>query len=385
MIFSARLTAFCFVGGLLWSALATAQNTRVLNLIVNAPARTPAGSQLFFTGSAETGCNWQPDCRPLQVIDSVGNSFSVQLELPNDVKSFEFKITRGSWETEAADPDGNALSNEIVNMKGHSGIHVLSVVNWKDLGGLGVTGTVVDLGPVYSPELQNSREVYVWLPPSYSQNVKKRYPVLYMHDGQNLFDPKTATYGVDWDIDDAMTRIAHETGEEAIVVGAACDPEPAMRSHEYDYAYKGEAYANFLINTLKPKIDSQFLTRPEREATFVGGSSMGALISVELVWAHPEIFSKAMAFSLPADVHNNSIFSFIDSVPKPWLPFSLYIDHGGWGEDRNYKKPVLDFIAALKKKGVTDQQISYAQFPYHDHTEADWSRRVEPVLRWLLK
>ena len=111
---------------------------------------------------------------------------------------------------------------------------------------------------------------------------------------------------------------------------------------------------------------------------------MGALISIELVWSHPEIFSKALAFSLPAAVHNNSIFRHIDSFPRPQQPVQFYIDHGGWGEDRDYKQPIIDFIKALKAKGLSSEEIYYAEFPYHDHTEADWSRRLESPLKWLL-
>ena len=359
--------------------------TQTLNLIVNVPAHTPAGSQFYFTGGPETGCDWRPDCHALQAVDAAGLSYGEQLQFPASFKMVEFKITRGSWETEAADSEGQPLVNQVAYLNGTSSIAVDSVVTWKDLGGLGVTGRVIDLGMIAAPQIKASRHVTVWIPSSYSQNTTKRYPVLYMHDGQNLFDPSTSSYGVDWDVDRTMTRIAETSGLEAIVVGIESASDSEEREEEYDVACKGKLYADFLIKNLKPLIDSHFRTLPGRETTFTAGASMGATISVDLVWLHPEVFSKALAFSLPVSVHNNSVIEMVNSTAKPSLPISLYVDHGGWGEDRDYKQGVVDFIETLRAHGLTSPQVWYAQFPYHDHTEADWARRLEQPLRWLLK
>lgn len=359
-----------------------AQDTQLLTLIVNVPAHTPTASSFYFTGGPETGCNWQLQCLRFQTVDAPGLSFGVQLKLPRALKKIEFKVTRGSWLNEAARPDGSPLDNQVVELNGTQTIQVLSVTNWKDLGPMGIMGDVVHLNNVYSPQLGNSRDVSVWLPPSYSIASQKHYPVIYMHDGQNLFDPKTSSYGVDWDISQTMTRLALQTGQEAIVVGI--NSLSAVRFDEYDYTIKGADYARFLIETLKPAIDQGFRTKPGRDSTFVAGSSMGALISVALVWEHAEVFSKALAFSLPAFIHDGSISNLIKASSLPTLPFQMYIDHGDWGHDSGYKQSVVDFINLCYQKGVRPDQVAYAEFPYHDHTEADWARRFQRPAEWLL-
>ena len=368
------------------TTFALAHKTQTLKLIVNVPAHTPPGSQFYFTGGHETGCNWQPNCLPLKIVDAAGLSYGIELNLAGKQQSIQFKITRGSWETEAGDTKGDPLPNQTLKLSGSSTLSVFSVLTWKDLGGLGVVGDIIDLGLINSPQLHNSRRVTVLVPPSYAHDSRRRYPVIYMHDGQNLFDPATSAYGVDWGFGRTMHRMAHETGLEAIVVGVdSVITDPDTREEEYDYACKGADYAKFLIETLKPMIDSIFRTHPDRASTFTGGASMGATIAVDLVWAHPEVFSKALAFSLPVSVHANSVIQLVNTLPKPRQPIQIYVDHGGVGEDVDYKQGVVDFVAAVKNQGITNQQIVYAEFPYHDHTEADWGRRLEWPLKWILK
>src|SRR5262249_42595096 len=160
------------------------------------------------------------------------------------------------------------------------------------------------------PQLRNSRDVRVWLPPGYKKNPNARYPVIYMHDGQNLFDPQTANNGADWRIDEVMTTLIKnkELRSKVIVVGVDFTKD---RFDEYDYAADGSNYADFLINTVKPLVDSQFRTMPGRETTYTMGSSMGAIISVELAWKHPEVFSRAAGLSLPAFIQDWSIFTVV--------------------------------------------------------------------------
>ena len=160
-------------------------------------------------------------------------------------------------------------------------------------------GNVRRLGQVHSPELGNHRDIHVYLPPSYA-NSGRHYPVVYMHDGQNLFDHAMSFAG-EWGVDETLERIAHE-GVEAIVVGVP--NMGAARTNEYS-PYRddrlggghGDAYVRFLTDTLKPLVDQQFRTRREPEHTGLAGSSMGGLISLYGFLRRPDVFGFAGVMS----------------------------------------------------------------------------------------
>ncbi|HEY0062807.1 MAG TPA: alpha/beta hydrolase-fold protein, partial [Telluria sp.] len=159
-------------------------------------------------------------------------------------------------------------------------------------------GTVKLVADFASPQLGNRRQLRIYLPPSYSENPAKRYPVLYMHDGQNLFDAKTAAYGVEWGIDETVNHaIATGAMDEVIVVGIDNTPE---RIPEYtpccDPKYGGgklDAYQAFITETVKPYIDKTLRTLPGRDNTAIMGSSLGGIASVVIAQHRSDLFSKA--------------------------------------------------------------------------------------------
>ena len=146
----------------------------------------------------------------------------------------------------------------------------------------------------YSKSLNNRRDIIVWLPPSYKKEKQRRYPVLYIHDGQNIMDPKTAYIGVDWQVDETVTRLI-KSGElqEIIIVGIYNTPE---RLEEYSDSPKGNNYMKFMVEQLKPFIDKYYRTMPSNEYTAVMGSSMGGLISFLLAWNYPECIWKSCLY-----------------------------------------------------------------------------------------
>src|SRR5688500_9831438 len=154
-----------------------------------------------------------------------------------------------------------------------------------------VVGTVLVLRDVESVELGNARDLFVYLPPSHYAS-DRRYPVVYMHDGQNLFDQATS-FGAEWEVDQTLEAASSE-GLECIVVGIPnagksrldeyspwCDPR-------HKSGGRGEAYLDWIVQTVKPRIDADFRTRPERGTTGIAGSSMGALISLYAFFRRPE-------------------------------------------------------------------------------------------------
>ena len=157
-----------------------------------------------------------------------------------------------------------------------------------DPAGAGVPGTLSYLTDFGSAHLDHDRHVAVWLPPGYDDDPARRYPVLYMHDGQNLFDTRLAYGGKTWGVAETVAALV-DRGEirPMIVVGAFNSVD---RGYEYSPWHGAPRYARFLIEELKPRIESDYRTLTGPEHTFVMGSSMGGLLSYYLVREHPDVF-----------------------------------------------------------------------------------------------
>lgn len=248
----------------------------------------------------------------------------------------------------------------------------------------GVTGNLVYQRSVKGGGLAD-RDVVVWLPPGYEENSDEHYPVLYMHDGQNLFDPATSYAGVDWSIDEAMDRLIR-SGRVApmIVVGVY---NSADRTAEYSPGEMGTTYMAFIIDVVKPMIDQAYRTRPERQHTLVGGASSGGTISFMLAWDHPEIFSGAICMSPAFKVgpgQDFSPFDFIGYFEKTRaLPRDVffYIDNGGVGLDEILQPGIEDMLGSLERWGYrASEDWVFNRDPNAKHDEAAWAMRFPDAL-----
>ncbi|MGQ0600663.1 MAG: alpha/beta hydrolase [Anaerolineales bacterium] len=232
----------------------------------------------------------------------------------------------------------------------------------------------------HSPQLGNQRTVLVYLPPSYHDS-GVRYPVLYMQDGQNLFDATTAFGGVEWQVDETMEQLAAE-GLEAIVVGlhhagndrlAEYNPFPFGR-----WVGRGEQYLDFLVHTVKPMIDSTFNTEPGRQTTGILGSSMGGLISLYAFFRYPHIFGLAGVMSPSLWLAQSAIYDYVRS--QPYSDGKIYLDHG---TREASAKPMRDL---LREKGYRlRHNLKYVAEKGARHTEWAWAKRLPEALRFLLK
>jgi predicted alpha/beta superfamily hydrolase len=269
---------------------------------------------------------------------------------------------------------------------------------------LQATGTTESWQDVPSQHVA-ARNVDVWLPPSYGRDPQRRYPVLYMHDGQNLFDPALAYTGTDWDIDGALTRLI-ERGDarEAIVVGvwnsplrfAEYMPRAPVRTPSVGSGIDGrpigrsvdirsDAYLRFLVEELKPFIDARYRTLPGCDDTFVMGSSMGGLISLYAVARHPQVFGGVGAVSThwPA-CDGCTVDWFATHLPRP-RAHRLYFDYGTATLDALYPPHQARMDAALRRAGWREgRDWITRRFEGAEHNEAAWKARVEIPLRFLL-
>jgi predicted alpha/beta superfamily hydrolase/predicted NAD-dependent protein-ADP-ribosyltransferase YbiA (DUF1768 family) len=283
-----------------------------------------------------------------------------------------------------------------------------AVVRAEDLPG--VTGTVEHHADFAAQELL-PRNIDVWLPPSYGNDASKRYPVVYMHDGQNLFDPTKSFIGVDWGVDEAMTQLIDDGKiREAIVVGIW---NTANRTREYlpekplrNYAQRaavfkelagegrtpltaadllGDEYLEFLVGELKPFIDKTYRTQPERDNTFIMGSSAGALISLYAVCEYPQVFGGAGSVSGHYPLGEGMLVETLGSnLPDPRC-HKLYFDFGTETLDKSYEPFQWQMDAAVAARGYTRgcNWLS-CKFGGAEHSERAWRARVDIPLEFFL-
>jgi predicted alpha/beta superfamily hydrolase len=247
-----------------------------------------------------------------------------------------------------------------------------------------VEGTVKRLHALWSPELENERDIFVYLPPSYGEG-DRRFPVLYMHDGQNLFDQATSFSG-EWHVDGTMEMLGRR-GIEAIVVGI-----PNLGEHRLDEyspfqdtmgGGKGERYASFLVNTLKPRIDRDFRTITDREHTCIAGSSMGGLISLYAFFQHPEVFGMTGVMSPALWFAQRAIFHWIEHAS--FNPGKIYLDVGTAEGERTVAdvRAMRDLL--LSKGYRLRRDLFYVEERGAGHEEDAWRRRIRFAVPFFLK
>ena len=232
------------------------------------------------------------------------------------------------------------------------------------------------------PGLNRERTVRLYLPPGYAASTK-RYPVLYMHDGQNLFDASTA-YAGEWGVDETLDTLAKTQGLEIIVVGIDNGGDKRMTElNPWDFGSfgKGEGaqYMDFIVKVVKPQIDATYRTLPGREATGIMGSSMGGLISQYAILQYPQVFSKAGIFS-PAYWPGMAVFD-MTAKQRPAADARLALYMGGKEGDAvaHYEQ----MLAQLKAQGHPAGNTWSKLTPKAEHNEAAWRSEFGAAVQWM--
>jgi predicted alpha/beta superfamily hydrolase len=246
-------------------------------------------------------------------------------------------------------------------------------------------GTLRKVHDFHSPQLDNRRTLAISLPPSYAENPHKRYPVLYMHDGQNAFEDSTSFTGVSWGADrTSHSLVAQGLKDEIIIVGVSnvgtgrvFEYTPGPPSGRTGGA---DLYGRFLIETVKPWVDSQFRTLPGREDTALMGSSLGGLVSFYLGMRHPDVFSKVACLSSSFMWNGMDLVRQMETAPKK-VPVKFYIDAG---TNRDPLTPTQHMKEVLKARGyVQGKDLYYHAHKGGKHHESSWAARVHLPLRYL--
>lgn len=367
--------------------------------------QVPEGTgTVYLAGSLPDLGNWRPDGAALT---GQGRERTARVTAAPGTR-FEYKFTLGSWDREALD-SGDAVPPNHQLLLDHDTVVTHDIPAFKqgardyiaDWKGSGVLGTLVYWKDVPSAYLGPRRHVVIWLPPGYDSTGSTRYPVLYMSDGQNLFDPRLSFTGVDWGVDEAVERLAGRgTMPQIIVVGVWSS---AKRWDEYSPWHGAPRYAHFLIDELMPRINSAFRTLTGPTHTAAMGSSMGGLLSFYLVTRHPEVFGAcgcmSTHFPLSEQVASQVFSGYHASATPDTTPYLIrdiqaglrappgtryWFDFGTTGLDSAYAPTHAALRAWLLDQGLVEgRDFVVRRYEGATHNEASWRARLTDPLTFL--
>lgn len=348
-------------------------------VLKNLPQDTPKDAKIYLASAAS---RWQPNAPDFEFSKIKEELYVLNLERVN--YPFQFKLTLGSWQSVEVDAQGKDIDNRLV-MRAKDTVY-MEVAAWKSGENTPIStanSNVKILEKTFIIDsLERERKVWLYLPPNY-ENSRQRYPVIYMHDGQNLFDNKTA-YSEEWGVDELLNAHFAQTRQGFIVVGIENAGE--FRLEEYqpwqhpEYGKgSGKVYTDFIVNQVKPYIDANFRSLPEAENTAIWGSSMGGLISFYACLKYPEVFGKAGIFSPSFWIAEPYLKPFIEGFEGKTPP-KMYL-LSGLGESPLIYEKTRKVSVYLSENGFS--RLRLIEKAEGKHTESFWRREFIPALQYL--
>lgn len=341
------------------------------------PKHTDVGTDYFIAGNFN---NWMPNDTLFKFLKTLDGKYTLLKQLP--VGQYEFKITRGNWSKVEVALQGGSLPNRVISLKKDTSI-VIKVQNWSDE----FKAVLPKHTASKHVKLMDSvffRRIWVYLPPSYASTGKK-YPVLYMHDGQNLFDTYTSGYG-EWGVDEVLDSLIAKGAPECIVIGVDNAGAERMREYNpYDSKFgeaKGKQYVDFLANTLKPYVDKNYRTQPDVKHTSIAGSSMGGLISMYAIAMYPKIYGKAGIFS-PAFWIGKKIEEDVKTALPTLKTSKIYLVAGTLEGDEMISD--MKSVYQLLNPTGKNKNIKVVEKADGQHKEWFWHREFTDFYRFISK
>ena len=365
------------------SYMVNAQLTITINSV---PDYTPIDAEIYLAGDISSWNPSDPDYKLDKISDTV---WQIVLPEMDHGRVIAFKFTRGSWETVEKGANGEEIGDRHYTF-GNGGAINPVILNWADNGGGGGGSTasanvsIMD-DSFYMPQFDRNRRIWIYLPPNYETS-EISYPVLYMHDGQNLFDTQTS-YAGEWEVDETLDNLYDLGYNVPIVIGV--DNGGSNRIDEYtpwvnsEYGGgDGELYIDFMVETLKPFVDENYRTLSDRENTAIMGSSLGGLISHYGIVKHQDIFSKAGLYS-PSYWFSDSVWTFTSSNSKQYDCLIYQMCGDGEGYATVHDMETMDTY--FRDLGFTSDELFIKVVEGGEHNERLWREDFEECYKWLFK
>ncbi|WCO01258.1 TIM-barrel domain-containing protein [Psychroserpens ponticola] len=345
---------------------------------------------IYISGDFE---NWSGGNESYK-LEKEGKAFYITFPKQDD--NINFKFTQGSWDSVERDAKGNQIENRIYNFEKENDTVHIKILSWdkSEADQSTMADNVFILSEDFEiPQLNRKRKIWMYLPPNYN-SANQSFPVIYMHDGQNLFDKSTSSYGEEWSVDETLNKLYKDNNMSFIVVGV--DNGEDKRLDEYspwthpEYGGgEGEAYMEFIVQTLKPYIDSNYKTLTNKENTGIIGSSMGGLISHYAALKYPNVFGKVGVFSSAFWFASEDVNAFTKangSIQDTKMYFLAGGKEGGNVKFEEISQTVTDMnamISLLKDTGFSSQNMQSKIVPEGKHNEELWRNNFEEAMLWL--
>ncbi|RAV60503.1 hypothetical protein DIU36_00110 [Mucilaginibacter rubeus] len=341
-----------------------------------------SSEHLFLAGDFN---GWNPADKNWELLKTPAGNYVLNKELP--VGIVHFKVTRGSWNSVECDVAGKPIDNRNLKITADTTIK-LDIEAWQDNFGVPekkhtATARVHLISEKFQmPQLGRQRRVWIYLPAGYDAD-KKKYPVIYMHDGQNLFDDYTSSYG-EWGIDEMMDKIP--VRQESIIVGIDHGGEYRITEYDpYNSKYgegRGDDYVQFLIKELKPYIDAHYRTQTDAAHTTIAGSSMGGLISMYAALKYPGVFGNAGVFSpafwIAPQIYDQAQQATINKMSRFYFVC-------GDAESESMVADMQKMADLLKSRGVKPENAPVTIIKGATHNEKQWNGDWPGFYKWLME
>lgn len=339
---------------------------------------------VFITGNFN---GWDPRGKNFELTQAGDRTYEIDIADDLLPEAIEYKFTRGGWENGEIDRFGNVTPNRKSRKSAGSVADIVERwrVNWGPFKEEFMPQVEIISEKFFMPQLNKTRKIWALLPFNY-HNSTNTYPVLYLHDAQNLFN-EGSVFG-NWQIDQKLSILAEHGRGEVIIIAIENGSEDRIKEYVLDADSitenaEGKKYIRFLADTLKPYVDSVYRTKPEREFTGIGGSSLGGLISIYSGFMYPEVYSKLMLFSPSLWVNPDYDFPIMNFKNPFHIKAYLY---GGRQEGSTMVEHIRRFEKVMRKRENSQSvqlEIKTSLNPEGKHQEFYWSQEFPRAVEWL--
>ncbi|SDI89392.1 Predicted hydrolase of the alpha/beta superfamily [Chryseobacterium jejuense] len=339
---------------------------------------------VFITGNFN---NWNPKDYRFQLQQSDSCHYFIEIEDEKLGDEIEYKFTKGGWENVELDKYGNITPNRKAKKSLQKTSDTIEKwrLNWGPFKKEFFPTAEVISEKFYIPQLDRYRKIWAVLPYDYHTS-DKSYPVLYLQDAQNLFNEGSG-FG-NWEIDKKLSILAEYGRGDVIVIAIEHGSEERIKEYIFDNdnvanGSEGKKYIRFITDTLKPYVDENYRTKKDRDNTGIGGSSLGALISIYSGFLYPEVYSKLLIFSPSLWVEPNNNFPMMSFR----VPFKtkIYLYGGGQEGSKMVKRIHIfeEYLKRWEKKNLFDFEFRTNINPEGTHSEFYWSQEFPRAIEWL--